>query len=46
VIERWRPDDDRPEILGETIAWHPEGAAESLTITLPALFARIHGERL
>ena len=46
VIERWRPDDDRPEVLAETIAWRPEGAAEPLTIALPPLFARIHGERL
>jgi len=46
VIERWRPDDNRPEVLAETIAWRPEGAAEPLTIDLPPLFARIHGERL
>jgi len=46
VIERWRPDDERPEILAERIVWHPESAAEALTIDLPPLFARIHGERL
>jgi Uma2 family endonuclease len=45
VIERWRPDDERPEILAERITWHPEGSTEALTIDLPALFARIHGER-
>jgi Uma2 family endonuclease len=45
VIERWRPDNDRPEILAERITWHPEGSTEALTIDLPALFARIHGER-
>jgi Uma2 family endonuclease len=45
VIERWRPDDERPEILAERITWHPEGTAEPLTIELPPLFARIHGER-
>ena len=45
VIERWRPDDERPEILAERVTWHPEGATEPLTIELPPLFARIHGER-
>jgi Uma2 family endonuclease len=45
VIERWRPDDERPEILAERITWQPEGTAEPLTIELPPLFDRIHGER-
>jgi Uma2 family endonuclease len=45
VIERWRPDDERPEILAERVTWQPEGTAEPLTIELPPLFARIHGER-
>lgn len=44
LIERWRPDDERPEILGETISWHPEGASEPLVIDLVALFAEIEGE--
>jgi Uma2 family endonuclease len=44
VIERWRPDDERPEILGETIAWQPDAAATPLAIALPPLLARIHGE--
>lgn len=44
VIERWRPGDERPEVLGESIAWQPAGAREPLTIELPPLFARIHGE--
>lgn len=46
VIERWRPGDDRPEVLGETIEWHPTPVAEPLAIALPLLFGRIHGERL
>lgn len=46
VIERWRPGDERPEVLGETIEWRPAVGAEPLTIALPPLFARIHGERL
>jgi len=46
TIERWRPRDRRPEILSETITWQPSPDAEPLTLDLPALFARIHGERL
>lgn len=46
VVERWRPTDDRPEVLGETLTWQAPGAAEPLTIELPPLFARIHGETL
>ena len=46
VVERWRPDDARPEVLGESLEWRPVSTAEALTIALPPLFARIHGERL
>ena len=46
VIERWRPGDERPEVLGEAITWLPAGASAPLTIELPPLFARIHGEVL
>lgn len=44
LIERWRPDDERPEILAESISWHPEGAGDPLVIDLVALFAEIEGE--
>lgn len=44
LIERWRPDDDRPEILAARITWSPEGAASELTLELPAFFGRIWGE--
>jgi len=44
VIERWRPEDERPEVLSESITWQPYGAVAPLTIDLPRLFARIHGE--
>ena len=40
VVERWRADDDRPEVLVEELLWSPEGAPEALRIDLPALFAR------
>jgi len=45
VVERWRPGDERPEVLGESIEWRPVPGADPLAIVLPPLFARIHGER-
>lgn len=39
VIERWRPEDDRPEIISEQLEWRPEPSIPSLVIDLPTLFA-------
>lgn len=44
LVERWRPDDERPEVLGETLTWQPTGVDDLLTIDLTALFARALGE--
>ncbi len=44
TVERWRPGDERPEVLSESITWSPAPGSEPLTIDLAALFARIHGE--
>jgi len=44
LIERWRPDDLRPEVLDETLTWQPAGAAEPLVIELPAVFRDVWGE--
>jgi Uma2 family endonuclease len=41
LVERWRPADDRPEILTESLEWHPAGANEPLRIDLVALFAEV-----
>ncbi len=41
LVERWRPDDDRPEVISETLRWHPEPTAPPLDIDLQALFARV-----
>jgi Uma2 family endonuclease len=38
LIERWRPDDERPEILRDRIAWHPSGAPEPLQLALADLW--------
>lgn len=40
VIERWRPGDERPEVLGERIEWRADPAQEPLTIDLPTLFGK------
>jgi len=44
TIERWRPSDERPEVLSEQLSWQPEGAAAPLTIDLVEFFARAQGE--
>lgn len=43
-IERWLPANDRPEILTESITWHPAGRADPLVLDLPALFREAFGE--
>jgi len=41
LVERWRPADDRPEVLSETLRWQPDSTASPLDIDLQALFAQI-----
>ena len=41
LIERWRPDDGRPEILTDCIEWQPDATAPALVIEVPALFRRV-----
>ena len=41
LIERWTPGDERPEVVTETMSWHPAGAATPLLLNLPTLFASI-----
>ncbi len=44
LIERWRPDDARPEILAERMTWQPVEGEPGLEIELVRMFAEIHGE--
>lgn len=44
TIERWRPDDERPEILSERLVWHPEGASAPFVLDLSAYFAEVTPE--
>ena len=41
VIERWTSDDERPELLSNSLTWHPAGAATPFTLDLPAYFHRV-----
>lgn len=44
VVERWRPEDERPEVLTATLSWQPFEGRAPLEIDLVRLFARVHGE--
>ena len=39
VVERWRPNDERPEVERDRVAWQPAGAAAQLVIELVELWA-------
>jgi Uma2 family endonuclease len=44
LVERWRPEDERPEMLTKTLIWQPLPAVEPLVIDLPELFTEALGE--
>ena len=44
ALERWRPEDERPEIITDRIEWQPDPAQPPLAIELPALFREVWGE--
>src|SRR2546428_560650 len=45
LVERWRPADERPEVLTASLSWAPSAAGtESLTIDLPEFFTKVLGE--
>lgn len=39
TIDRWRPDDARPEVIDEILEWHPAGAAAPLALDVARLLA-------
>jgi len=43
-VERWRPGDEDPEILFESLTWQPQSDVAGLTIDLAAYFRAVHGE--
>ena len=38
IVERWRPDDGRPEILTKPMIWEPAGSHAALSIDVVSLF--------
>jgi Uma2 family endonuclease len=46
LFNRWRPTEERPEQIVETLTWHPEGATEPFALDLPTYFAEVFGETL
>ena len=45
LIERWRPDDDRPEIIIQQLRWESgEGAALELELDVERFFREVHEE--
>ncbi len=44
LVERWRPEDDRPEILTERLEWHPDPAQQALELELEEYFVEVCGE--
>ena len=43
-VERWRPGDDAPEVLLDSLTWTPRDGGEPLVIDLAAYLRRVHGE--
>jgi Uma2 family endonuclease len=43
LIERWLPDDSRPELIADRIVWQPDADGPSLEIEIPVLFGEIDG---
>lgn len=41
LIERWRPDDSRPEIIEGALSWQPDPAIPALAIDLDAYFKEV-----
>lgn len=41
LFERWGPGDTRPELVTDTLVWHPSGAVVPFTLEIPAYFASV-----
>jgi Uma2 family endonuclease len=44
TIERWTPDDERPELIAETLVWHPAGATDPFVLDLVQFFKDVAAE--
>ena len=41
IVERWRPADERAEIVSTNLTWHPEPSAAPFELDLPAFFDEV-----
>ena len=41
LVERWRPGDDRPEVIADVLEWHPRPGIEPLRIQLDQVFGAV-----
>lgn len=41
LVERWAPNDERPQLITQTLAWRPAQASSSFALDLPTYFAEI-----
>jgi Uma2 family endonuclease len=41
VVERWRPADERPQVLAETMTWQPRPDIPPLTLDLDGYFTAL-----
>lgn len=44
LVERWRPGDERAELLADELLWQPAASVPPLRVDLGRLFGRVHGE--
>ncbi|MBA3522279.1 MAG: Uma2 family endonuclease [Gemmatimonadales bacterium] len=44
MVERWRPEDERAELLADTLTWQPDPSTPPLAVALDAYFAEVLGE--
>lgn len=44
LVERWRQNDEEPEVLVDRLTWTARDGGEPLVIDLAAYFRRVHGE--
>ena len=43
LVERWRPGDDRPEIITDVLEWQPVSEVPALSIVLEEIFGPVAG---
>jgi len=44
LVERWRPGDERPEIMSQTLRWEPGPNVQPIVVEVAELFRRVFGE--